>query len=119
MIQEIRDALNGTYERRARNNAVAGLTTGLVIGALAGILLAPKSGKETRADIREGAKIGAEKVKETAHHLGDIAKEKVELAKEKVAEVKEHIKTGRHAAEAAAEAVEEVVEEAVEEARAT
>ncbi len=119
MIQEIRDALNGTYERRARNNAVAGLTTGLVIGALAGILLAPKSGKETRADIREGAKIGAEKVKVTAHHLGDIAKEKVELAKEKVAEVKEHIKTGRHAAEAAAEAVEEVVEEAVEEARAT
>ena len=116
MIQEIRDALNGTYQRRARNNAIAGLTTGLLIGALAGILFAPKSGKETRVDLREGAKIGAEKVKETAHHVGEMAKEKVELAKEKVAEIKTHIKTGKHAAKAAVEAAEDVVADAAEEA---
>jgi gas vesicle protein len=85
MFQEIRDALNGTYRRHARANAIAGLTTGLLIGAIAGLLFAPKSGKETRADIREGAKLGAEKVKEAAHNLSD-------LTKEKFAEVKERLK---------------------------
>ncbi|MBP8989043.1 MAG: YtxH domain-containing protein [Clostridia bacterium] len=103
MIQEIRDALNGTYKRRARNNAIAGLTAGLVIGTLTGIFLAPKSGKETRADLREGAKIGAEKVKETAQHVGEVAKEKI-------TEVKEHIKTGKCRAD-----TEESAEEAAEE----
>ncbi|MDW7658660.1 MAG: YtxH domain-containing protein [Bacillota bacterium] len=117
MIQEIRDALNGTYQRRARNNAIAGLTTGLLLGALAGILFAPKSGKETRADLREGAIIGAEKVKETAHHVGELAKDKVEVAKEKIEEIKTHIKTGKHAAKAAVEAAEDVVDEAAEEAK--
>jgi gas vesicle protein len=94
---------------------VAGLTAGLVIGAMAGILFAPKSGKETRADICEGAKIGAEKVKETAHHVGDIAKEKIGQAKEKVSEIKEHVKTGKQAAKAAVDAAEEIVEAETEE----
>lgn len=103
MLQEIRNAMNGTYERRARQNACAGLTIGLLIGAVAGILLAPKSGKETRADIREGAKIGAEKVKETAHHVTDVAKEKIDT-------VKKHAKHSK-AAGKVADAAEEIVEE--------
>ena len=110
MLQEIRNAMNGTYERRARQNACAGLAVGLLIGAVAGILFAPKSGKETRADIYEGAKIGAEKVKETAHHVSDIAKEKIDT-------VKKHVKqTKRHVTEDVAEAAEDVAETLNEEA---
>ncbi len=88
MIKEIRKALDGSYERQARCNAVAGLTTGLLLGALAGIIFAPKSGKETRADIREGAKIGADMVKDAAGQVGDFAKEKAELVKEKISHMK-------------------------------
>ncbi len=34
------------------------ILTGLAVGAAAGILLAPKSGRETRSDIRRGVKAG-------------------------------------------------------------
>lgn len=97
MFEKIRSAMDGTYERRARRNACTGLTIGFLAGALAGILFAPKSGKETRADICEGTKIGLEKVKEVAEHSVDKAKEKFES-------VKEHLREGK----------EEVVEELVE-----
>ena len=39
-----------------RNTAL--ILTGLAVGAAAGILLAPKSGRETRSDIRRGMKSG-------------------------------------------------------------
>ena len=53
------------------------LTFGLAIGFLAGILLAPKSGKETRKDLIEKGEEFAEKTKEG-----------FEVAKVKLAEVK-------------------------------
>ena len=107
MFQEIRDALDGTYKRRARHNAVAGIGAGLLLGAIAGLLFAPKSGKETRADLREGAKIGAEKVKETAVHVA-------EMTKEKVAEIKEQIRKGAKCCANSAEEAAEDIEDAVE-----
>lgn len=39
-----------------RNAAL--ILTGLAVGAAAGVLLAPKSGRETRSDIRRGVKSG-------------------------------------------------------------
>ena len=39
-----------------RNTAL--ILTGLAVGVAAGILLAPKSGKETRSDIRRGVNAG-------------------------------------------------------------
>lgn len=79
---------------------------GVAVGAVAGILLAPKSGKETREDLKnafndllEKAKnIKAEDVKaaiekkvaEIKAGLADLDKEKVlEIAKEKAAALKE------------------------------
>ncbi|MEE8324219.1 MAG: YtxH domain-containing protein [Candidatus Humimicrobiaceae bacterium] len=53
------------------------LTLGLAVGFLAGILLAPKSGKETRKDLIEKGEEFAEKTKEG-----------FEVAKVKLAEVK-------------------------------
>ena len=81
MFQEIRDTLNGTTQRRARRNTAVGITAGVLIGAIAGLLFAPKSGKETRADIVEGVKVGEETVKEVAHNIAEAAKEKVSAIK--------------------------------------
>ena len=57
---------------------------GAVAGIVAGVLVAPKSGKETRADIKEKAeelkgKAGAEidKAKTSANHAIDDAKKKL------------------------------------------
>lgn len=107
MIQEIKDVLNGTYKRRARNNAAAGVGAGVLLGAIAGLLFAPKAGKETRADLVEGAKIGAEKVKETAVHVADVTKEKFE-------EVKQQVKKSTKKTAATVEEAMEDVQEAVE-----
>lgn len=49
---------------RAKKFAV-GTIIGTAIGAAAGILFAPKAGKETRDDIAKGAKDAAETIKET------------------------------------------------------
>ena len=43
--------------QNVKRNA-AFILTGLAVGAAAGILLAPKSGRETRSDIRHGVKAG-------------------------------------------------------------
>ena len=79
---------------------------GVAVGAVAGILLAPKSGKETREDLKnafndlldkaknikaEDVKAAIEKkVAEIKEGLADLDKEKVlEIAKEKAAALKE------------------------------
>ena len=79
---------------------------GVAVGAVAGILLAPKSGKETREDLKnafndlldkaknikaEDVKAAIEKkVSEIKAGLADLDKEKVlEIAKEKAAALKE------------------------------
>lgn len=60
--------------RKSGASLAAGIATGVVVGAAAGLLLAPKSGKETREDIKnKGAEI-------------------VEQVKVKTAEVTEKIK---------------------------
>jgi gas vesicle protein len=45
------------------NHPVVALCIGLGIGALAGILLAPKSGEETRDDIVDGVTDGVEEIR--------------------------------------------------------
>jgi len=84
MFQEYRDILNGTYRRRSAMNTTLGIVGGLLVGAIAGIQLAPKSGKETRADIAEGVKKGAAKVKEVTEEAAGAAKEKFEGLKTRV-----------------------------------
>ena len=83
MFQEIIDTLNGSAQRRARRNTAIGITAGVLVGAIAGLLFAPKSGKETRADIVEGVKVGEEAVKEVAHNIAEATKEKVSAIKTK------------------------------------
>lgn len=60
----------------SRINGLAWFFAGLGVGALVGILYAPKSGRETREDIANSAREGAEfvrvKGKEAAEYAGDL-----------------------------------------------
>ena len=67
---------------RALKNAAIGAAIGTTLGAVAGVFLAPKSGKENREDLINAAKEIPEKAKEMA----EKAKEKVEEVKEKIKE---------------------------------
>jgi gas vesicle protein len=83
-----------------------GLAVGAVIGAIAGvitgILFAPKSGKETRQDIKDGASKASDKLQVEAAKVQKEAKQlitKVEkIAKEKSGKASETAK--RHATKA-------------------
>jgi gas vesicle protein len=60
----------------AENNRINGLAwfvAGLGVGALVGILYAPKSGRETRDDIAQGARDGADYVRTKSRQVGDYA----------------------------------------------
>jgi gas vesicle protein len=52
---------------------LTGFVIGGAIGAIAGILLAPKSGKETREELAKGAKEAAERTKETVKEIQNKA----------------------------------------------
>jgi len=65
---------------------VAGALIGVAAGALAGVLLAPKSGKETRKDIANKAKEYTAKGKEMAIKGEKVVKGAIHDAAEKVVE---------------------------------
>ncbi|WP_020616965.1 YtxH domain-containing protein [Paenibacillus daejeonensis] len=48
-----------------------GALVGSIVGAVGALLLAPKSGKELRKDIAEGAQQVSEKTVQTAHVIGE------------------------------------------------
>ena len=71
---------------------VSALFTGLAIGAVLGILLAPKSGKETRNDLVDKGErimeIGKENVSDVVEKTKDLA----ESGKQKIEELKTAVK---------------------------
>jgi gas vesicle protein len=69
---------------------------GLGLGALVGILYAPKSGRETREDIVTSAKDGTEYVKVRAKEVADQATELVNKGK---AQAGEYVQRGREVVE--------------------
>lgn len=76
----------GRYESSENNHvgtAVTFLLIGLGAGALAGLLLAPKSGKLLRRDLKRGY----EDAKDTLEDWADEAKDQVRDAKARVKEV--------------------------------
>jgi gas vesicle protein len=64
---------------------------GLGVGALLGILFAPKSGKETREFLGQKAEEGRDFAQRKAQELRERAEELVERGKEMVAKQKEQI----------------------------
>lgn len=55
---------------------ITGLAVGAIAGAVAGILFAPKSGKETRADIAKYMHEMKDKISKELAKAGDFTKEK-------------------------------------------
>ena len=60
---------------------ILGALLGTVVGAIAGVLMAPKSGKETRHDIAEGAKKAGSKAKAAGAKIAKRGK-KAEIEEE-------------------------------------
>ncbi len=80
----------------SKKSTIGALAIGAAVGVGAGILLAPKSGKETRADLKEKMDELVEKVKhikvkdirdELSKKLKDLERDIKKLDKEKVLEV--------------------------------
>ena len=91
----------------SRAQGLAWFLAGLGVGALVGILYAPKSGRETRQDIANGAREGTEylrnRTKQAAEEVGAL----VDKGK---AQVSEYVERGREAVDRCRAQWEEFVE---------
>jgi len=91
---------------------------GLLAGIVAGLMLAPASGTETRRRISEGASDLAESSRETMQHVSDTARQKARqasnMANQKVQQASEYVKQKAsdmgHAAESATDTITEKIE---------
>ena len=73
------------------DSKVSYFLVGLGIGSLLGILLAPKSGEQTREYLSQRAKEGSEYAQNKARELRERAEDLVERGKEVLTEKKEQI----------------------------
>lgn len=78
------ELLKGKMERRGcvRRKMAVAATIGAAVGVVAGVLLAPKAGKETREELIKDIKELPDKAKE----LSEKTYEKLEEVKEKIAD---------------------------------
>jgi gas vesicle protein len=72
------------------NKFLTGLIAGTVIGAVAGLLLAPKSGKETQKLLREQTSQLGEEAKASFSNIKEQASQLGEEAKASFSNIKEH-----------------------------
>jgi gas vesicle protein len=86
---------------------LAWFLAGLGVGALVGILYAPKSGKETREDLVNGAKEGTEYLRVRTRQAADEVSALVDKSK---AQVSEYVERGREAVDRGRAQWEEFVE---------
>ncbi len=66
---------NVERKRNAREQAAVGAAIGVTVGAVAGILLAPKAGRETRAELVTNIQELPEKVRELSEKTKELAGE--------------------------------------------
>lgn len=60
----------------SKKNLLKGILFGLAVGGIAGVLLAPKSGKQTRQDLRRAYKMTSKDIAKRINNLEDISKSK-------------------------------------------
>lgn len=110
LIEQKMRRVRAQEARRTARDVAIGLGIGATLGAAAGILLAPKSGKETREDIATGAKEVIDQVKDQVEEVGKVLKKEMndeELSKD--------IKAATKKVEAKAKDVKSKVKKAVAE----
>src|SRR5208337_5198924 len=94
----------------AEDNKVNGLAwflAGLGVGALVGILYAPKSGRETRQNLATGAREGTEYLRNRGHQVAEQVSVLVDKGKEQVGE---YVDRGREVVDRGRAQWEEFVE---------
>ena len=94
----------------AEDNRLQGLAwflAGLGVGALVGILYAPKSGKETREDLASGAREGTEYLRNKSRQAAEEMSALVDRSKEQVGE---YVERGREVVDRGRAQWEEFVE---------
>lgn len=92
LIEEKRKAKARAERNKKAKVAVTGAAIGTLAGILGGVLFAPKSGKETRNDIKEGSKIAAQKLNDKTVELKGNLNTQVTKGKENISEAKSKIK---------------------------
>jgi gas vesicle protein len=71
-------------EETGKGQGVAWFLAGLGVGALIGVLYAPKSGRETREDIAQGAREGSEYLRARSRQAAEQMGQYVDKGKEQV-----------------------------------
>jgi gas vesicle protein len=90
-----------------KSYGMAWFLAGLGVGALVGILYAPKSGRETREDLVSGAKEGTEYLRTRTRQAADEVSALVDKSKEQVTE---YVERGKEAVDRGRAQWEEFVE---------
>ncbi|GAA0068945.1 YtxH domain-containing protein [Clostridium sardiniense] len=116
LIEQKRKAKIRQAQKKTAKTLVAGVTVGAIAGAVSGVLLAPKSGKETIKDIKGTAKDVNDKVRAHATKATANCKNNILDAKSKI---KDYLNNKNQATEVEStlpneKEVEEVVDEKVE-----
>ncbi|WP_373599956.1 YtxH domain-containing protein [Paraclostridium bifermentans] len=91
-IEQKRKAKKIAERNKKMKIASAGIAAGVTAGALGGILLAPKSGKETREDIKGKSKEVANTINEKTKEAKSNLDEKLALGKDNFLESKKKIR---------------------------
>lgn len=127
-IQAKRQAKIKAEKIKKAKTAAASVAAGVAVGAVGGILLAPKSGKETREDIKNASKQAVDAVSDKAAgakaKAGDVIGAQKEKFNDSKAKIKEYLDAKKAVDEACEECEEcgvdsEEVVEALEEAAET
>ena len=96
-------------------NFLAGLGLGALVGAATALLLAPKSGDETRQDIANATEDFRVKANKVVHDLSESSEELVKRSKELLdatkAKVQSAVESGKQAMIAKKQEIEENAEE--------
>ena len=83
--------IDGKGKKMSAGKFLAGFIVGGAIGAIAGVLLAPKSGEETRQMIADGAKDALKRADETVKEIQSKADDVVSDMQKKGDEIKEKL----------------------------
>ncbi|MBD8498596.1 YtxH domain-containing protein [Paenibacillus arenosi] len=85
-----------------------GAIIGTVVGSVSALLFAPKSGRELREDIAEGAKQIGERTQTIAKQVGESTNEFIEASKNRIGEVKQSISEWKQSRLQVSSVVEEI-----------
>ncbi|MBI2093969.1 MAG: YtxH domain-containing protein [Candidatus Omnitrophica bacterium] len=78
-----------SVESRTVADSTIAFFSGVTLGAIAGLLLAPRSGKETREQLGEQAQIAAKRIRETGQAVRDSVMNATESIRREVRSKKE------------------------------